>query len=214
MLSRTTASAVDIVRIRRYPLLSFSCTLLVTEESGGCVRSSLLSVARSLPVGRASRRSRFAVRGKKTEPSEIHKFTPCGPNFTNLERLSTQWTRSLRCAHCRRLARRRQKCRPSLRGLVLLADALRAPRIQRRGGEFPLPGQAQQRLHLMARLVARVGRRAVRLAQRREELAQHRFRSAPLLPGLGRAPLAVSRVHRGLLVRPPVFRALRRGVRR
>ena len=80
---------------------------------------SLLSVARSLPVGRASRRSRFAVRGKKTEPSEIHKFTPCGPNFTNLERFSTQWTRSLRCAHCRRLARRRQKGRPSLRGLVL-----------------------------------------------------------------------------------------------
>ena len=94
-----------------------------------------------------------------------------------------------------------------------LADALRAPRIQRRGGEFPLPGQAQQRLHLMARLVARVGRRAVRLAQRREELAQHRFRSAPLLPGLGRAPLAVSGVHRGLLVRPPVLRALRRGAR-
>jgi len=36
----------------RYPLLSFSCTLLVTEESGGCVRSSPLSVARSPPVGR------------------------------------------------------------------------------------------------------------------------------------------------------------------
>ena len=94
-----------------------------------------------------------------------------------------------------------------------LADALRAPRIQRRGGEFPPPGQAQQRLHLMVRLVARVGRRAVRLAQLREELAQHRFRSAPLLPGLGRAPLAVSGVHRGLLVRPPVLRALRRGAR-
>ena len=37
----------------RYLLLSFSCTLLVTEESGGCVRSSPLSVARSPPVGRA-----------------------------------------------------------------------------------------------------------------------------------------------------------------
>ena len=37
----------------RYPLLSFSCTLLVTEESGGCIGSSPLSVARSPPVGRA-----------------------------------------------------------------------------------------------------------------------------------------------------------------
>ena len=37
----------------RHPLLSFSCTLLVTEASGGCIGSSLLSVARSRPVGRA-----------------------------------------------------------------------------------------------------------------------------------------------------------------
>ncbi len=37
----------------RYPLLSFSCTLLVTEESGGYIGSSPLSVARSPPVGRA-----------------------------------------------------------------------------------------------------------------------------------------------------------------
>jgi len=37
----------------RYPLLSFSCTLLVTEESGGCDRSPPLSVTRSPPVGRA-----------------------------------------------------------------------------------------------------------------------------------------------------------------
>ena len=38
---------------KRYPLLSFSCTLLVTEEPGSCDRSSLLSVTRSPPVGRA-----------------------------------------------------------------------------------------------------------------------------------------------------------------
>jgi len=37
----------------RYPLLSFSCALLVTEEPGSCDRSSLLSVTRSPPVGRA-----------------------------------------------------------------------------------------------------------------------------------------------------------------
>ena len=40
----------------RYPLLSFSCTLLVTEEPGSCDCSSLLSVTRSppAPVGRAA----------------------------------------------------------------------------------------------------------------------------------------------------------------
>ena len=49
------------------------------------------------------------------------------------------------------------------------------------------------------------------IAHLREDVAQHRLRSAPLLPGLGRTPLAVPGVHRGLLEGPPVLRALRRG---
>ncbi|EGB05235.1 hypothetical protein AURANDRAFT_66584 [Aureococcus anophagefferens] len=53
----------------RYPLLSFSCTLLVTEESGGCIGSSPLSVARSPPVGRAVARDRWTM--LETQHAEI-----------------------------------------------------------------------------------------------------------------------------------------------